>query len=139
MRLGWSVLCKDFEVHDDDMITLKQVFADTILDFASPIPPSAEVEFTPPVVLVSYWFSESDVAHRRYPAVLRVLAPDDNQILEEWSFAFDFLQSASRLLVFRFRELMFVGDGPYEFHVEVPEFGEWVIKSRNSLYISDTL
>lgn len=34
---------------------------------------------------------------------------------------------------------MFVGDGLYEFHIEVPEFGEWNIMSQNSLYVSDVL
>ena len=75
----------------------------------------------------------------RYPAVLRVLAPDDNQILEEWSFAFDFLWNSSSLLVFRFHELMFVGEGLYEFHIDVQEFGEWVILAKNSLNVRDKL
>ncbi len=139
MRLGWSVLCRDFDQHDDGMLTLKQVFADSTLDIFPPSQPPIQVELNPMVILISYWFTESDLDKVRYPAVLRVLAPEDSQILTEWHFAIDFLYSASSLVVFRFHELTFVGEGLYEFHIEVPQFGEWTIMSQNSLYLSDML
>ena len=80
---------------------------------------------------------ESDLDKARYPALLRVLAPEDNQILAEWNFAIDFLYKSSNLTVFYFRELTFVGAGLYEFHIEILQFGEWNIMSRNSLYLGD--
>lgn len=139
MRLGWSVLCRDFTVHDDGSLSLGRVFADTNLDVSVADPPPSPVTLNPEIILISHWFSESDRDRERYPAVLRIVAPEDNQVLEEWQFAIDFLQSDSRLVVFQLDELIFVGDGRYEFHVEVLEFGEWNILSRNSLFLGNTL
>ncbi len=119
------------------MLTLRNVFADAKVDIESAAPPPFEVELNPAVILISYWFAESDLDKPRYPAVLRVLAPEDNHILAEWHFAIDFMHSTSSLTVFHLRELMFVGDGLYEFHIEVPQFGEWNIMSQNSLYLGD--
>lgn len=102
MRLGWSVLCKNFEEHDDGTLTLERVFADSVIEITSPKSPPAQVQLDPTVVLVSYWFKESELDKHRYPAVLRVLAPEDNQILEEWSFAIDFLRAAVVSLSFIF-------------------------------------
>ncbi len=139
MRLGWSVLCRYFEAHDDGSLSLERVFADSVLGVAMAEPPPVQVDLRPSVILISHWFSESDLDKQRYPAVLRVLAPEDNQILDEWNFAIDLFQSDSSLAVFHVRELMFVGDGLYEFHIEVLEYGEWNIMSRNSLYVSNTI
>ena len=137
MRLGWSVLCRDFEEHEEGMLTLRNVFADAKVDIESAEPPPFDVALDPAVTLVSYWFMESDLDQPRYPAVMRVLAPEDNQILAEWHFAIDFMWSSSSLTAFQFSELTFVGDGLYEFHIEVQQFGEWNIMSRNSLYLGD--
>ena len=131
--------CGDFEEHDDGSLSLKRVFADAVLRIEIPAPPPVQVPLSPMVMLISHWFSESDLDTYRYPAVLRIVAPGDNQILDEWSFAIDLMQTNSRLAVFQVSELMFVGDGMYEFHIEVLEFGEWNILSRNGLYVSDTL
>ncbi len=139
MRLGWSVLCRDFDKREDGMLTLRNVFADARVSITPSFPPPLEVALNPAVILISYWFTESGLAKMRYPAVLRVLAPEDNQILDEWHFAIDFLYGRSSLKVFYFRELMFVGAGLYEFHIEIPQFGEWTIMSQNSLYVSDQL
>ena len=137
MRLGWSVLCKDFETHDDGTITLRNTFADAKVDIEANAPRPLKVELAPAVILISYWFTESDLDLPRYPAVLRVLAPEDNQVLAEWNFALDFVYRRSNLKVFYFRELTFVGAGLYEFHIEVPQFGEWNIMSQNSLFVGD--
>ena len=137
MRLGWSVLCGDFEKHEDGMLTLRNVFADAKLGITPSAPPPLEVALNPAVILISYWFTELDLDKHRYPAVLRVLAPEDNQILAEWNFSIDFLYRSSSLTVFYFRDLVFVGAGLYEFHIEAPQFGEWIIMSQNSLYLSD--
>ncbi|MDE2775559.1 MAG: hypothetical protein OXI77_06435 [Chloroflexota bacterium] len=67
------------------------------------------------------------------------MAPDDNLILEELHFSIDFFQSNSRLIVFQLDVLNFVGDDLYEFHIEVLEYGEWNIISRNSLFVSKTV
>ena len=139
MRLGWSVLCKDFEEHDDGTLTLIEVFADAALEISTPSPVPSNVSFDPPVLLISYWFSESDLDQKRYPALLRVLAPADNQILVEWNFAIDLLFSSSRLVIFHLDQLMFVGDGLYELHIEILEFGEWDIRSQNSLQVKSTV
>lgn len=139
MRLGWSVLCRDFTVHDDGSLSLERVFADTKLEVSVAEPPPSQVTLSPEIILISHWFSESDLDRERYPAVLRIVAPEDNQMLEEWHFAIDFMQSDSRLVVFQLEELTFVGDGRYEFHVEVLEFGEWNILSRNALFLGNTL
>ena len=137
MRLGWSVLCRDFEIHEEGMITLRNVFADAKASISPTAPYPHEVELDPAVILISYWFAESHLDKARYPAVLRVLAPEDNEILAEWNFAIDFLHGRSSLTVFYIRELTFVGAGLYEFHVEVPQFGEWNIMSQNSLLVDD--
>ena len=137
MRLGWSVLCRGYEEHDDGSMTLKNVFADSVLNVSPLDSPPVQVALRPTVVLVAYWFAESDSDRKRYPAILRVLAPGDNQILDEWSFAIDFLLSSNSVTVFAFTDMMFVGDGLYEFHIEVPEFGEWTIMSRSALYINE--
>ena len=139
MRLGWSVLCRDFESHEDGSLSLGRVFANTKLEVSVAVPPPSHVTLSPEIILISHWFSESDGNKERFPAVLRVVAPEDNQMLEEWQFAIDFSQSDSRLVVFQIDELTFVGDGRYEFHVEVLEFGEWSILSRNSLYVSNSI
>ena len=137
MRLGWSVLCGDFEEQADGMVTLHNVFADAKMDINAAAPPPFEVTLDPAVILISYWFAESDLDKPRYPAVLRVLAPEDNHILTEWHFAIDFMYGSSSLTAFQFSELTFVGAGLYEFHIEVPQFGEWNIMSRNSLYLGN--
>ena len=49
----------------------------------------------------------------------------------------DFMYGRSSLTVFYFHELTFVGVGLYEFHIEVPQFGEWNIMTQNSLFIGD--
>lgn len=139
MRLDWSVLCRDFTVHGDGSLSLVRVFADTRLEVSVAESPPSRVTLSPEITLISHWFSESDGDRVRYPAVLRIVAPEDNQTLEEWQFAIDFLQSDSRLVVFQLDELTFTGDGRYEFHIEVQEFGEWNILSRNSLSVDNTL
>ncbi len=139
MRLGWSVLCRDFEEHDDGSLSLERVFADSVLGVEISERPPVQVKLNPPVILISHWFAESDLDKLRYPAVLRLLAPGDNTILEEWSFSIDFFRSESALAVFGLSELMYVGDGLYEFHIEVLEYGEWNILSRNGLPVRNTL
>ena len=139
MRLGWSVLCRDFEFHEDGTVTLKKVFADANLRIEVEEPPPLQALLNPPVFLLSYWFRESASDRRRYPAVLRILSPDDNQTLAEWHFGIDFLSSDSHLMKFQLDELEFVGAGLYEIHTEVLEFGEWHLVSRNSIYVSDSL
>ena len=136
MRLGWSVLCKDFEEHNDGMLTLTNVFAEAKVSIT---PPTLLIELDPPIILISYWFTESELDMHRYPAILRVLAPEDDQILAEWRFSIDFVLKNSRLMVFYFRELTFSGAGFYEFHVEVLQYGEWNIMSQNSLYLDNKL
>jgi len=116
-----------------------RVFADTALNIPLLSQPPCNVELEPPVVLISYWFKESDSDNYRYPAVFRVLAPGDNHILAEWDFAIDFLQSTSSLTVFHISDIMVVDAGLYEFHIEVKEYGEWNIVSRNSLYVNYTV
>jgi len=59
--------------------------------------------------------------------------------LAEWDFAIDFLQSTSSLTVFHISDIMVVDAGLYEFHIEVKEYGEWNIVSRNSLYVNYTV
>jgi len=139
MRLGWSVLCNDFERHDDGTLTLERVFTDTALGIPLLSPPPVHVTLNPPVVLVAYWYSESELDQGRYPAVLRVLAPADNQILTEWHFAIDLLSSTSNLTIFHLSDLIFVGDGMYEVHIDVQEFGEWSLVSRNSIFLRKTV
>ena len=139
MRLGWSVLCRDFTVHDDGSLSLDRVYADSKLEVSVTEAPPTQVTLSPTIILISHWFAESDLDLKRYPSILRIVAPDDNQVLEEWHFSIDFFQSNSRLVVFQLDELTFVGGGRYEFHVEVLEFGEWHILSRNSIYVSNTL
>ncbi len=135
MRLGWSVLCNDFERHDDGTLTLERVFTDTALGIPLPSPPPVHVTLNPPVILVAFIFSESESDQSRYPAILRVLAPGDNHILAEWHFAVDLLTSSSSLTIFHLSDLIFVGDGLYEVHIEVQEFGEWTLVSRNSIFL----
>ena len=139
MRLGWSVLCRDFEQHEDGTVTLKEVFADAILRINLEEPPPLQATLNPPVIALSYWFRESELDKRRYPAVLRILSPEDNQTLAEWHFGIDFMLTDSRLTKFQLDELDFVGTGLYEIHIEVMEFGEWNLLSRNSIYVSDAL
>lgn len=139
MRLGWSVLCRGYTEHGDGSLSLERVFADSILEVSVTEPPPTHVSLSPAIILISHWFSESDLDLERYPAILRILAPEDNQILEVWHFSIDFFQSNSRLVVFQLDALSFVGDGLYEIHVEVLEYGEWNIISRNSLYVSKTV
>ena len=52
-----------------------------------------------------------------------MVAPEDNKTLEEWHFSIDFLHADFRLAIFHIGELTFVGDGLYEFHIEVLEYG----------------
>ncbi len=139
MRLGWSVLCRDFEQHEDGTVTLKEVFADSVLRIEIAEPPPLQASLNPPVILLSYWFRESESDKRRYPAVLRILSPDDNQTLAEWHFGIDFMLSDGRFTRFQLDELEFVGAGLYELHIEVLEFGEWNLLSRNGILVSDTL
>lgn len=139
MRLGWSVLCNDLERHDDGTVTLERVFMDTALGIQLSSLPPVQVTLNPPVTLVSYWFSESKMDQSRYPAVLRVLAPGDNHILAEWHFAVDLLGSTSSLTIFHLVDLTFVGDGLYEVHIDVQEFGEWSLVSRNTIFLRKTV
>ena len=139
MRLGWSVLCRDYTLHEDGSLSLERVYADSKLEVSVTEPPPAQVSLSPAIILISHWFPETDLDLNRYPAILRIVAPEDNQILEEWHFSIDFLQTDFRLAIFHITELTFVGDGLYEFHIEVLEYGEWNIMSRNSLYVSKTV
>ena len=139
MRLNWSVLCRGFTEHGDGSLSLERVYANYKLEVSVTEPPPAHVTLSPAIILISHWFPESDLDQRRYPAILRIVAPEDNQILEEWHFSIDFLHTDFRLAIFQIEELTFVGDGLYEFHIEVLEYGEWNIISRNSLYVSKTV
>ena len=138
MRLGWSVLCRGFTVHDGSL-SLERVYADSKLEVSVAEPPPSQVTLSPTIILISHWFPETDLDLKLYPAILRIVAPEDNQILEEWRFSIDFLQTYFRLAIFHINELTFVGNGLYKFHIEVLEYGEWIIMSRNSLYESKTV
>ncbi|MYD10227.1 MAG: hypothetical protein F4X02_09305 [Chloroflexi bacterium] len=139
MRLGWSVLCRGYTEHGDGSLSLERVFADARLEVSVAEPPPTQVSLSPAIILISHWYPETDLDLNRYPATLRIVAPEDNRILEEWQFSIDFLLADFRLAIFNIDELTFVGDGLYEFHIEVLEYGEWIIMSRNSIYVSKTV
>ena len=135
MRLGWSVICRGFERHDNGTLTLQNAFADTILTLSIPQSPPVQVPLRPSIFLVSYWFIESDAEKRNYSAVLRILAPGDNHELLSLDFDIDLSELPNKLVTINFAELLFVGNGLYEFHVEVIGFGSWEVTSQNSVYI----
>lgn len=135
MRVGWSVLCRDYGRLDDGSVVLHKVFADTVLSLSLPQPGPVVVPLNLPFSLVSYWYRESDAESKVYPAVLRVSAPGDNKVIGEMQFGIDLSQSNSKFVTFQFRRFNYISDGLYEFQVEVPEFGDWKVTSHNSLYI----
>jgi len=135
MRLGWSVLCRDYGRLVDGAVVLHKVFADTRLTLSLPQHGPLVVPLDPPFALVSYWYRESDAESRLYPAILRVSAPGDNRIIGEMRFDIDLRQSNSRFASFQFRRFNYVSDGLYEFQIEVPEFADWDVTSHNSVYI----
>ena len=135
MRLGWSVICRDYGRLDDGTVILHKVFADTVITLSLPEPGPIVVPLNPPFALVSYWYKESDAESRVYPAVLRISAPGDNRIIGTMYFEIDLRQSNSRFATFQFRRFRYISDGLYEFQVEVPEFGDWEVTSHNSVRI----
>lgn len=135
MRLGWSVICRDYGRLDDGSVVLHKVFADTVLSISLPQPGPVVVSLSQPFSLVSYWYRESDAESKEYPAILRVSAPGDNQIIGEMQFEIDLRQSNSKFVTLQFRRFNYVSDGLYEFQIEVPEFSNWKVTSHNSLNI----
>ena len=135
MRLGWSVICRDYGRLDDGTIVLHRVFTDTILELSLPQPGPALAPLDPTFVLVSYWYKESDAESRLHPAILRISAPGDNQEIGRLQFNIDLRNSRSRLTTFRFRPFRYISDGLYEIQIEAPEFGGWNVTSHNGLNV----
>ena len=136
MRLGWSVICRDYGRLDDGTVILYKVYADTVLNLSLSEPGPTIVPMNPSFVLISYWYIESEAESRLYPAVLRVSAPGDNMILSEMQFDIDLRESNSSFATIQFRTFHYVSDGLYEFQIEVPEFADWAVSSHNSLHVN---
>ena len=136
MRLGWSVLCRDYGRLDDGTVVLHRVFTDTVLELTLPQPGAAIVPLNPSFVLVSFWYRESESESRLFPAVLRVTTPDDNIVISEMQFDIDLRESHSSFATFQFRTFNYVSDGMYEFQIEVTEFADWAVTSHNSVEIN---
>ena len=71
-----------------------------------------------------------------YTAIARWLAPNDQRVLRETSFELDFRQAFRYVYRLQIRELEFVGDGQYEYHIEVQGDVGWGEISRNSLFLT---
>ncbi len=70
-----------------------------------------------------------------YTAVARWLAPNDDLVLRETRFELDFREAFRYVYRLQVDELDFVGEGHYEYHIEVLGDAGWGEISRNSLFI----
>ena len=114
-------------------LTLEQVFADSKIE----IVPSPESPYLTSNLESRRSFLDFTIGSQSrtwtspdIPLYCVCWRPKTIKYWTEWNFAIDFPVNRLQLLCTGFlfpNELTFVGDGLYEFHIEVPEFGEWII------------
>ncbi len=70
-----------------------------------------------------------------YTAVARWVTPHDHRVLRETSFELDFRDAFWHVYRLQIEELEFVGEGHYEYHIEILGEAGWGEMSRNSLFV----
>lgn len=137
IRIDSSVLCRDFVIHPDGELTLWRVFSEINIDTELPEPSHFTLILNPPVWLISSWHIEEAADMKLYTAIARWLAPKDHRVLRETSFELDFREAFRYVYRLQIGELDFVGEGHYEYHIEIAGDGGWGEISRNSLFINN--
>ncbi len=124
-------------MHPDGDITLWRVFSELNIDTELPDESQSTLILNPPVWLISSWLIEEAADMKLYTAIARWLAPNDHRVLRATSFELDFREAFRYVYRLQIRELDFVGDGHYEYHVEILGDAGWGEISRNSLFITN--
>lgn len=124
-------------MHPDGDITLWLVFTEINIDTELPDEPQSALILKPPVWLISSWLVEEAADMKLYTAVARWLAPKDQRVLRETGFELDFREAFRYVYRLQIGELDFVGEGHYEYHVEILGDAGWGEISRNSLFITN--
>ena len=139
VRNNWSVICRGHERNERGAVTLHEVSSK--LNFFDPLPDGDQLvlPLTPSLWLTSQWHIEDSVNQKVYPAVARWLWAADNEILRETEFELGFRRRMSVRTFLEITELDFVGEGQYEYHIAVQEFGEWEVKSWNIMLVSNRI
>jgi len=139
VRNNWSVICRGHERNERGAITLHEVVSE--LNFFEPLPDGDHLilPLTPSLWLISQWHVEDAVNQKVYPAVARWLWAADNEILRQTEFELDFRRRRSIRTFFEITELDFLGEGQYEYHIAVQEFGEWEVKSWNIVLVANNV
>ncbi len=137
IRHDSSVFCRDFVLHPDGETTLWRVFSELNVDTELPDEPQSTLVLNPPAWLVSSWLIEKAADMKLYTAHARWLAPNDHRVLRETSFELDFRQAFRYVYRLQIGELDFVGEGQYEYHIEILSDAGWGEISRNSLFITN--
>lgn len=137
IRIDSSVFCRDYVTHPDGDVTLWRVFSEINIDTELGDESQSTLILNPPVWLVSSWLLEKAADMRIYRAIARWLAPNDQRVLRETRFEIDFRKTFRYVYRLKIEELDFVGEGQYEYHIEILGDAGWGEISRNSLFITN--
>lgn len=137
IRIDSSVFCRDFVMHPDGDLSLWRVFTEINIDTELPDESQSTLVLNPPFWLISSWLIEAAADMKLYTAVARWLAPKDQGVLRETGFELDFREAFRYVYRLQIGELDFVGEGQYEYHIEVLGDAGWGEISRNSLFITN--
>ncbi len=139
IRIDSSVFCRDFVTHPDGDLSLWRVFTEINIDTELPYDSQSTLILNPPVWLISSWLIEEAADMKLYTAIVRWVAPKDHRVLRETSFELDFREAFRYVYRLEIGELDFVGEGHYEYHVEVLGDAGWGEISRNSLFVTNNV
>lgn len=124
-------------MHPDGEMTLWRVFSEINVDTELPDEPQSTLVLNPPAWLISSWLIEEAADMKLYTALARWLALNDHRVLRETSFELDFREAFRYVYRLQIGELDFVGEGHYEYHIEILGDTGWGEISRNSLFITN--
>lgn len=139
IRSDSSVFCRDFVIHPDGEISLWRIFTELNVDTDILDRQQVTLVLNRPIWLISSWLIEAAADMKVYTAVARWLAPNDQRVLRETRFELDFRQAFRHVYRLQIRELEFVGEGQYEYHIEVQGDAGWGEISRNSLFLTSQM
>ncbi len=137
IRIDSSVFCRDYVMHSDGDMSLWRVFTEMNINSELPDESQSTLILNPPVWLITSCLIEEAVDMKLYDAVARWLAPKDHRVLRETSFELNFREAFRQVYRLEIEELDFVGEGHYEYHVEILGDAGWGEISRNSLFITN--
>lgn len=126
-------------MHPDGELTLWRVFSEINVNTELPDEAQSTLVLNPPAWLVSTWLIEQSADMKLYTATARWLAPNDHRVLRETRFDLDFREAFRYVYRLQIGEIDFVGEGHYEYHIEITGDAGWGEISRSSLFITNAI